>query len=140
MNGIEGTQGFIVDWSAGTVKRPKDARRFEIAFYVDGWGSAKADQLVYVVSYAVDALTAQGYVYLPGRGDPHYSVNVRSIYRGPAYEGHWWRATSTWQDVMRTFALSSTAPGPLPVGQRQPDRAAALSNRAGGHHRNPLLN
>jgi len=102
VNGIEATEGFIVDWSGGPVKRKKGLPQFEIAFYAND-GRSTEDQLAYVVLYALDAETGQDYVYLPGRGEPHYAANVRSIYRGSNYEGHWWRATPAWQDVMRRY-------------------------------------
>ena len=41
-----------------------------------------SERLIYVVSYAFDAATGHGYVYLPGRSDKGYYLNVGTILRG----------------------------------------------------------
>jgi hypothetical protein len=58
-----------------------------------------ADQLAYVVYYEWDPVRAEGYVYLPGRADKFFSLNVSSIYRN-GMNGHWFRATAAWQDTL----------------------------------------
>lgn len=106
-NGVEGNEGFIIDWAAGVVtERPDAIRKFELSFYVRYANrpfSEQTDQLAYVVSYAVDPATGQGYVYLPGRADEPYRLNTKAIYR--ECEGNWFRATAQWQsafgDVVR---------------------------------------
>jgi len=102
-NGVEGTEGFIVDWASGPVTdRPNGLRTFELAFYAGHANrpfNAQTDYLAYIVSYAVDPVTGQGYVYLPGRADEHYRLNTRAIYRGR--EGHWFRANAAWQAAFR---------------------------------------
>jgi hypothetical protein len=108
LNGVEGMDGFIVDWRAGSVQPPvENLQQFEISFYADG-DSTSQERIAYVVSYALDPQTAEGYVYLPGKGDARWGPNVRSILRGPKYEGHWFRATDAWQNVMRTYVISHT--------------------------------
>jgi hypothetical protein len=104
--GTEATQGFIIDWQAGIVdQRPSQLRRYEISFYAEKrtTGSspetnAPREELAYVVLYENDPSTGQGYVYLPGRADDYYSLNVRSIHR--RVEGHWLRANQAWQTAM----------------------------------------
>jgi hypothetical protein len=100
-NGVEGNEGFIIDWAAGVVtERPVGARKFELSFYVRYANrpfGEQADQLAYVVSYAVDPATGQGYVYLPGRADEPYRLNTKAIYRD--CEGNWFRATAQWQSA-----------------------------------------
>lgn len=59
---------------------------------------ASGEELAYVVFYENDPSTRQGDVYLPGRSDEHFSLNVRSIHRG--VEGHWLRANQAWQTAM----------------------------------------
>ena len=99
----EGTEGFIVDWTAETVEqRPDRLRRYELRFYVASRNSAaprlgQGEELAYVVWYEHDAATGRGYVYLPGRSDEHFSLNVRSIHRG--LEGRWLRASHAWQSA-----------------------------------------
>jgi hypothetical protein len=106
VNGVEGREGFIVDWAAGVVtERPSGLRDFELAFYVRYANrpfSEQADQLAYIVSYSVDPKTGQGYVYLPGKADERYRLNTKAIYRGR--EGNWFRATPAWQSVFSATA------------------------------------
>jgi len=105
--GTEGTQGFIIDWPAGIVEqRPSQVRRYELRFYVEPRiTSARpvlgAEELAYVVLYEHDPATGLGYVYLPGRSDEHFALNVRSIHR--RVEGHWLRANEAWQTVFASL-------------------------------------
>lgn len=96
---VEGTEGFIVDWASGPVTdRPNELRTFELSFYVRYANrpfSEQPDQLAYIVSYAVDPVTGQGYVYLPGPSDEPYRLNTKAIVRGR--EGKWFRANAAWQ-------------------------------------------
>ena len=102
-NNVEGTEGFIIDWASGAVSdRPNGLRTFELSFYVRYANrpfSEQTDQLAYIVSYAVDPATGQGYVYLPGKSDEPYRLNTKAIYRGR--EGHWFRANAAWQAAFR---------------------------------------
>jgi hypothetical protein len=110
MNGVEGMDGFIVDWRSGAVEPPVTAlRQFEISFFADR-NSSGSDRLVYVVSYGLNPLSGEGYVYLPGVGDPRHGANVRSIFRGSNYEGHWFGASAAWQSVMRKYVTDSLPP------------------------------
>ena len=101
----EGTQGFIIDWMAGVVEqRPDGLRRYEVRFYVAPRRQgavtaldASLEELAYVVLYENDPSTGQGYVYLPGKTDEHFALNLRSIYR--RLEGQWLRASSAWQEA-----------------------------------------
>ena len=65
-NGVEGNEGFIVDWALGAItERPSGLRSFEVSFFVRYANrpfSEQTDQLAYIVSYAVDPTTGQGYV------------------------------------------------------------------------------
>ena len=99
----EGTQGFIIDWPAGVVEqRPAGLRRYEVRFYVAPRRQgavtsldASLEELAYVVLYENDSSTGKGYVYLPGKTDEHFALNVRSIHR--RLEGKWLLASSAWQ-------------------------------------------
>ena len=53
---------------------------------------------VYVVSYANDPATGQGFVYLPGKGEELFASNAFLIYRG--VEGNWFLATGEWTNVV----------------------------------------
>ena len=96
----EGTDGFIIDWVSGAIaERPNGLRTYALSFYTkndERPSNGQPDpQLVYIVSYAVDPVTGQGYVYLPGKSDESYSLNTHSILRG--CEGSWFRANAAWQ-------------------------------------------
>jgi hypothetical protein len=111
MNGVEGTEGFIIDWPAGAVTgMPGGLQRFEVSFYVKYLNrplEAQQEQLAYVVSYLYDPTTEEGYVYLPGKADEWYRLNVKAIGRG-GREGHWFRATSMWNQVVSPLIARST--------------------------------
>jgi hypothetical protein len=98
--GAEGVEGFIVDWKAGVVDRPEGVRRYEVRFYVTYPNSA-AEQLAYVVFFEPGPSPDEGFIYLPGKSDEQYWLNVKAIYRGDRIEGHWFRATTAWQDAVR---------------------------------------
>jgi hypothetical protein len=99
---VEGAEGFIVDWSAGAVAaKPSGLRRYQVSFFVEDEESPappKPERLAYVVLYEYDPVRSQGFVYLPGKGDQWQELNWGSIYR--RLEGHWFRATQAWQDVV----------------------------------------
>ncbi len=74
-------------WSQGTVPDPpKGLPQHEISFF----GGFPEERVIYVLIYEYDPMLQKGYIYLPGKGEKGYDVNVRSIYRG--VEGHWFRA------------------------------------------------
>ena len=75
-------------WSQGVVSGPPKAlTRYEVSFY----GRFPEERIMYVLVYEFDSTAMKGYVYLPGRGEKWYEVNVRSILRG--VEGHWFNAS-----------------------------------------------
>jgi hypothetical protein len=100
---VEGTEGFIVDWSAGAVSGvPGGLRRYQVSFFVEEEPSAlrpRSERLAYVVLYEDDPGRSDGFVYLPGKDDDWHEVNWGSIYRG-GLEGNWFRATRAWQDLV----------------------------------------
>ena len=106
--GVEGTDGFIVDWRSGIAADPPSAlRRYEVAFYSTSASAVERTEPEYVVFYAFDRSPRRGFVYLPGKTDKRYATNVRAIYRGN--EGHWFRASDAWQRVVEPLALPAAA-------------------------------
>jgi len=103
LNGREGSEGFIVDWASGVVADPPiQLRTFKVSFYVRYANrpfNEQTDQLAYIVSYAVDSETGQGYVYLPGKSDEFYGLNTKAIHRGR--EGNWFLASAAWQSAFK---------------------------------------
>jgi hypothetical protein len=87
--------GFIVDWSQAAAEPPKGLQRYEVSFYA----KMPNERLIYVVFYEYDPSTEQGYIYLPGRTDEWYRLNVSTIFHG--VEGKWFRAWSAWEGVAR---------------------------------------
>jgi hypothetical protein len=91
--------GFIIDWSSGVVPEVPDRLTcYKVSFY----SKLPNERLDYVVYYAQDyhahdPSSRIGYVYLPGRDDPSYSLNVGTIIRG--VEGKWFRSSNTWDDI-----------------------------------------
>ena len=107
----EGTDGFIVDWRRGSInERPTQLKRYELRFF-SGPRPGKSgrpdppETLAYIVLYENDPSTGEGYVYLPGRGDPHFALNVRSIHRD-GLNGHWFRANREWQAAFARLPLA----------------------------------
>lgn len=99
----EGTDGFIIDWPAGIAdSRPDNLRRYEVRFYVADRRTS-AETLAYVVLYENDAASGKGYVYLPGRSDEHFGLNVGSIHR--RLEGRWLHASAAWQRTIQKLPL-----------------------------------
>src|SRR4051794_14540615 len=61
VNGVEQTEGFIIDWPKGTVANPlEDLQKYEVSFYTD-WrytdSRSKEPLLTYVVTYVYDPAT-----------------------------------------------------------------------------------
>jgi hypothetical protein len=102
------TRGFIAEWAEGAVTdRPRGLPRYEVSFYAKYANrplDSQQEHLSYVVLYEPDR-QGGGYVYLPGKGDPHYALNVGTIFRG--HEGHWFRATDARNRAVRTALKGS---------------------------------
>jgi hypothetical protein len=84
----------VEDWLHPVAEPEKSLLRVKATFSIDR-GSARGAR-PYVVFYVYDPVAKQGFVYLPGRGEPFYSENVDLLYRGDEFEGHWFRTTSEW--------------------------------------------
>ena len=94
----EGRTGFIIDWNAGPVDLPPAGLlEYEVEFFVKIHNQGD-ERMSYAVTYRTDG-AGQGFVYLPGHGDPRFRVNVASIIRG--CEGRWFHASADWQQAAR---------------------------------------
>jgi len=92
---------FIIDWSQGpTAEPPQALSRYQILFYAE----RPNERLVYAVSYAFDAVTREGYVYLPGKNDEDYALNVHTIIR--RVEGKWFHSWAKWDSVAQQLIQS----------------------------------
>jgi hypothetical protein len=87
-------KSLIVDWFRGPVSAPPQGlQRDRIDFYV----KIPDEGLMYVVWYEYDALRQQGYVYLPGRGEDWYLLDVSTIIHG--VEGEWFHSSTEWDKI-----------------------------------------
>lgn len=83
-------EGLNVDWLRGIVHPPNGLESYVVSFV-----TTRSNPSTYVVRYAVDPVSKQGYVYIPGKAEASYRDNVWLIYRG--IEGNWFYASKTWQ-------------------------------------------
>ena len=87
------TQGRFIDWPKGMVATtPEPLLRFDVAFYIEGFGKSKSYRIV----YAFDPGERNGYVYLP-------ACCTDLIVHG--VEGNWFHATSLWNELMMPLTL-----------------------------------
>ena len=101
------TQSFIVDWARPVAPPPSSFVRYTVHFY--GAAKASQDRLIYVVHYAYDPSTRHGYVYIPGKKDKGYQLNVSAILRG--VEGNWFRAWNLWDATAAPLIENASSAG-----------------------------
>ena len=92
--------------------------RYRVTFYVR-WANVLAETIEpkYVVTYVRDPRNGRGFVYLPGRGEEGYAMNVGSMERD-GHDGRWHIAEAEWSDAvaralppsLTTFSARSSAP------------------------------
>jgi hypothetical protein len=73
--------------------------RYTITFDIQTLDGVK--EAAYVVQYCLDA-TGEGYVYLPGRGEPSHRRNISTILREDQ-DGQWHRASHEWSAAIRAY-------------------------------------
>jgi len=56
----------------------------------------------YVMHYAIDPTTHEGFLYLPGRGEDGYRLNTNLIIRD-GDDGRWHRADPTWAGLLNAY-------------------------------------
>jgi hypothetical protein len=84
----------VDDWNHPVAPPNASLPRVRATFTIDR-GSARGAR-PYVVFYVYDPAVRQGFVYLPGRGEPFYEENVNLLFRGDQFEGHWFHTTPEW--------------------------------------------
>jgi len=116
VNGVEQTEGFIIDWSKGVVGQlPAGLQQYEVSFYtgcrMNEYGCRSSNpSLVYVALYAYSPSMNQGYIYLPGKTDEWFKFN-RRMWHGHGFEGNWAYATSAWESFVRPLIAKARAAG-----------------------------
>jgi len=68
--------------------------RYQVSFHVQPVRSSNV-RVMYVVQYVVDPRTREAFVYLPGRGEQGYRLNVSTMLRDND-DGRWHRAPQAW--------------------------------------------
>ncbi len=112
VSGVEQTEGFIIDWSAGVVaQKSSGLQHYEVSFYANF--RKPEPHIVYVVSYDYNPATDQGFVYLPGKYDEWYQLNSSTMFHGHGLEGNWFRATSAWESFVRPLIQRAKAMQPF---------------------------
>ena len=83
------------DWFAAPAAGPSTKLpRYVVSFHVD-LERGQGVRVMYAVRYVHDPATGEGFVYLPGRGDEMYKLNVTTIMR-EGVDGRWYRASKNW--------------------------------------------
>ena len=83
---------WIINWIRGPIANPKASLpRYDVTYHF-GMGEKR----VYVVYFSYSPVAKEGYIYLPGHGEPHYQANVNMLFHGKQWEGHWFLATPEW--------------------------------------------
>ena len=99
-NGIEQTEGFIIEWLKGPVAEPPARlKRYTVLFFAPF--REATPHVVYTVTYAQDPASGRGAVYLPGKGDDRFKENSFNMNHGAQYEGRWFPATKAWDELMK---------------------------------------
>jgi hypothetical protein len=99
--------GQFLDGDKETAKEaPRGLQRYEVSFYV-----AIADNEVrkrYVLYYYPNLTRKLGYIYLPGKGETWYSLNVGAIIRDEQ-DGKWNYASLAWEALIRPIIAAAEA-------------------------------
>jgi len=99
--------GKFLDRSKGAVKEPpRGLRTYEVWFYIKF--SANDVRKRYVVYYSPDPSTGHGYVYLPGKGQPWYWLNVSALFQD-GRDGKWSYASPAWEDLIKPVIADAEA-------------------------------
>lgn len=80
--------------------------RFRVAFHINS--HERGVHLAYAVIYVRNPKTGEGFVYLPGRGEADYRLNISTIMRDgtaspgaqPARDGQWQHADAAWSKAL----------------------------------------
>ncbi len=71
--------------------------RYLVTFYVQA--PRETPRAMYAVTYVRDPQSGSGFVYLPGRGEEGWAMNVRTILRD-GQDGRWHHAAAGWSDAV----------------------------------------
>ena len=99
--------GKFLDQSKGAVKEPPmGLRTYEVWLYIKF--SDNDLRRRYVVYYSPGPSTGRGYIYLPGKGQPWYWLNVSALLRD-GRDGKWSYASPAWEDLIKPVIAGAEA-------------------------------
>ena len=99
--------GQFLDRSRGTAKEPpRGLQRYEVSFYIKITNNEVRKK--YVLYYYLNTATEPSYIYLPGKGETWYSLNVGAILRDEQ-DGKWNYASSAWEDLIKPMITGAEA-------------------------------
>jgi hypothetical protein len=90
--------GQFLDNSHGHPEKPPERLPYELSFYIKL--SEDDLRLMYIAYYYPDPATKPGLIYLPGRRDPWYYLNVGTILR-EGQDGPWNYASPAWEALIK---------------------------------------
>jgi hypothetical protein len=97
--------GGFIDSSKGRVTvAPTNRRTCEVDFYVRY--SRRDERLAYVVYYYPGQGSGSGFLYLPGKGEPWYALNVSSMFRA-GIDGTWRVASRRWEQALGQHSIGA---------------------------------
>jgi hypothetical protein len=92
--------GQFLDASHGSLEKPPQRLPYELTFYVKLGGEDNL-RLMYVAYYYPDpSSTKAGFIYLPGKREPWYYLNVGAILR-ENQDGRWSYASPAWEALIK---------------------------------------
>lgn len=106
----------FIDWEKGVVAAPATQEQvFEVSIFMKSRPDNPAQdhrdmRLIYTLKYC-PRTSGPGYIYLPGKDDEHYAVNVSTILRD-GHDGKWHQAATAWETVVKRLIASSTSSQP----------------------------
>jgi hypothetical protein len=83
---------------------PNIKEPYLVRFYLEDQQDKLA--LRYMFYYYFNATGKTGHIYLPGPGEPYYSINAGTIIRGNS-DGQWHKALPSWDDVMTNVVVET---------------------------------
>jgi len=96
----------FLDPSAGSaVEPPQIVPTYQVWFYIKSANNGV--QRRYVLYYSPNS-SQQGLIYLPGRGQPWYWLNVRAILRD-GKDGKWNYASPSWEELIKPVIAHAEA-------------------------------
>ena len=99
--------GQFLDRSRGTAKEPpRGLQRYEVSFYIKFADNDARKK--YVVYYFPNPVAEQGYIYLPGKHETWFNLNVGTIWR-QGQDGKWNYASPAWEDLIKPVIAGAEA-------------------------------